>query len=236
MNLDFTLVALGLITGVATLAGGVLALRLSNQLHLILGFSAGAVIGVALFDLLPEAIELGAPVATATAVCGAGFLAYLAADRAVGGETGRKGHLGAGGLTLHSLVDGLAIGLSFQVSAAVAAVVTLAVLAHDLCDGVNTVNVSLAGGAGRTWARRWLAADAAAPIIGILLSRLITVSRPGLALVLAAFAGAFLCLGAAGLAPASQARHPKVWTTLATIAGAIAIWLVVRLAGLGTSS
>ena len=235
MNIDPKLIALGLIAGAATLLGGVLALRLERRLHLILGFSAGAVIGVALFDLLPEAIDLGAPAAAATAVCGLGFFAYLAADRAVGGETGRSGHLGAGGLTVHSLVDGLAIGLSFQVSAAAAAVVTLAVLAHDLCDGVNTVNVSLAGGAGRIWARRWLTADALAPLAGIVLSRLVTVTRPALALILAAFAGAFLCLGAAGLAPASHSRHPRMWTTLATVAGAAAIWLVVRLARVGAS-
>jgi ZIP family zinc transporter len=230
------LLGLGLIAGVATLAGGLLALRLSRRVHLILGFSAGAVIGVALFDLLPEAIDLGAHAASATAMTGLGFLVYLAADRALGGEGGRTGHLGAGGLTVHSLMDGLAIGVSFQLSAAAAAVVTLAVLAHDLCDGINTINVSLAGGAGRTWARRWLAADAAAPLIGILASRFIVVSKDGLALILAAFAGAFLCLGATGLAPASHARHPKAWTTLATVLGGAAIWGVVRLAGLGASS
>ncbi|HWD68055.1 MAG TPA: hypothetical protein VG227_08865 [Caulobacteraceae bacterium] len=236
MNLNITLVVLGLITGVATLAGGFLALRLSSRIHLILGLSAGAVIGVALFDLLPESVELGARAPAATGMVGAGFLTYLVAVRTLGGGDGRTGHLGAGGLALHSLMDGLAIGLSFQVSAAAAAVVTLAVLAHDLCDGANTVNVSLAGGASRTWARRWLVADAIAPLVGILLSRMIAVPRSGLALILAAFAGAFLCLGAVGLAPASHARHPTAWTTLATVIGAAAIWLVVRLAGLGASS
>ena len=41
------------------MAGGLLALGLRDKLHLILGFSAGAVIGVAFFDLLPEAIDFG---------------------------------------------------------------------------------------------------------------------------------------------------------------------------------
>jgi ZIP family zinc transporter len=38
----------------ATMLGGVFALRFRDNLHLILGFSAGAVVAVALFDLLPR--------------------------------------------------------------------------------------------------------------------------------------------------------------------------------------
>jgi ZIP family zinc transporter len=227
---ELLLILLGLAAAAATLVGGTVALRLSRRLHLILGFSAGAVMGVALLDLAPEALELSRAPATAFAFMAAGFMAYLAADRALAASGGRRGHLGAGSLTLHSLMDGLAIGLSFQVSAAAAAVVTLAVLAHDVSDGINTVNVSLAGSAGRLWARRWLMADAAAPIVGIFLSRLVRISPANLGLTLAAFAGFFLCIGASELIPASHQRHPKAWTTVSTMLGCAAIWLVVRLA------
>jgi ZIP family zinc transporter len=227
---ELLLIPLGLAAAAATLAGGTLALRLSRRLHLILGFSAGAVMGVALLDLLPEALELSRAPAEVFALTAAGFMVYLAADRALSAGGGRRGHLGAGSLTLHSLMDGLAIGLAFQVSAAAAAVVTLAVLAHDVSDGVNTVNVSLAGSAGRIWARRWLMADAAAPLVGIFLSRLVRVSQSTLGLALAAFAGFFLCIGASELIPASHQRHPKAWTTLSTVIGCAVIWLVVRLA------
>jgi ZIP family zinc transporter len=227
---ELLLLPLGLAAAAATLVGGTLALRLSRRLHLILGFSAGAVMGVALLDLMPEAVELSRRPAEVFALTAAGFMVYLAADRALSAGGGRRGHLGAGSLTLHSLMDGLAIGLAFQVSAAVAAVVTLAVLAHDVSDGVNTVNVSLAGSAGRIWARRWLMADAAAPLVGIFLSRLVRVSQSTLGLALAAFAGFFLCIGASELIPASHQRHPKAWTTLSTVIGCAVIWLVVRLA------
>ena len=66
-----------------TFLGGLLALRLRDRLHLILGFSAGAVMGVAFFDLLPEALGLAPPLdpATVLAVTALGFVLYLAFDR-----------------------------------------------------------------------------------------------------------------------------------------------------------
>jgi len=227
---------LGLAAGAATLAGGALALRLTRRLNLILGFSAGAVLGVAMLDLLPEAVKLADHSSNVFTAAAAGFIAYLAADRTLSASAGRRGHLGAGGLTLHSLMDGLAIGLSFQVSPAAAAVVTLAVLAHDVSDGINTVTVSLSGQTGRLWARRWLMADAAAPLVGVLISRLVSVPKETLGLALAAFAGFFLCIGASELVPASHQRHPRAWTTIATALGCGAIWLVVWLADLGTAA
>src|SRR5690348_6815473 len=70
----------------ATIAGGLLALRLKDKLHLVLGFSAGAVIGVAFFNLLPEALQLGQKYDSAatllTWAC-LGFLLYLILDRAI---------------------------------------------------------------------------------------------------------------------------------------------------------
>ena len=48
-------------TFVSTFLGGLFALRFKDKLHLVLGFSAGAVVSVAFFDLIPEAIELGKP-------------------------------------------------------------------------------------------------------------------------------------------------------------------------------
>jgi zinc transporter ZupT len=240
-RLDLLLVGLGLATGAATLAGGWLALRFADKIHLILGFSAGAVIGVALFDLLPQALALGqnihgptAATIPVTTVMAAGFLGYLAIDRALliatTDRAGHRGHLGAGSLTVHSLLDGLAIGLGFQVSMAVGAVLAIAVLAHDFSDGVNTVNLSLAGSGRPAVARRWLIADAAAPTVGIAASRLITVPQGQLAVIVAAFAGFFLYIGASELLPDSHHRHPRAWTTLATLLGAALIYAVVRFA------
>lgn len=60
----FFVLALSLCTAITTMSGGLLVLRLRNRLPLALGFSAGAVIGVAFFDLLPEAFRLGGSAAS----------------------------------------------------------------------------------------------------------------------------------------------------------------------------
>lgn len=238
IRLDLLLAAIGLATGAATMAGGVLALRLKSTLGLLLAFASGAVVGVALFDLLPEALELGRashPLSTMTTAAAVGFALYFAVDRLApviaAGEGRHKGHLGAAALTLHSLMDGLGIGFAFQASAAAGVVVAFAVLAHDLVDGLNTVTLGLSGGLQRTTARRWLAADAAAPLVGIGVSRLVALPQPVLALLLAVFAGFFLYIGASELLPHSQNQHRRTTTVLLTILGLAMIYAVVKLAG-----
>ena len=67
------------------MAGGSLALKLRDRLHLILGFSAGAVVAVAFFDLAPEALQLGQGygIANMLAIIAGGFLLYLLLDRLI---------------------------------------------------------------------------------------------------------------------------------------------------------
>lgn len=221
---------IGLATGAATLAGGILILYASSALDVVLGFSAGAVIGVALFDLLPEALDLTGdhnPL-TITAALAVGFAIYLIVDRsfALLGES-RKRHLAPASLTLHSFVDGLAIGLAFHVTPAAGVIVAVGVLAHDFIDGANTVVVSLSGGSGRAAAKAWLAADAAAPVVGILLSGTLAIRTFSLAVLLAVFAGFFLYIGASELLPRSQARRPRVSTVTATVAGLALVYALI---------
>jgi ZIP family zinc transporter len=109
--------------------------------------------------------------------------------------------------------------------------VALAVLAHDFSDGINTVNLSLAGGVERTGARRWLVADALAPLAGVAAGSLFRLQPPGLALVLALFSGFFIHIGWSELIPESYQRHPHRWTTVATLLGSAAIYIVIRIAG-----
>ena len=236
-------VIIGIATFVATLLGGLFALRFKDRLHLILGFSAGAVIGVAFFDLLPESIVLGGgayDVATITSIAAAGFAAYLMLDRFFAlhqhaddddhGVT-RRGKLGAGSLSVHSFLDGTAIGLAFQVSAAVGAMVAVAVLVHDFSDGINTVNMVIKNNGKRGQALRWLAMDAIAPVIGVMSTLFYTLPESVLGIVLAVFSGFFLYIGASDLLPESHHAHPTKWTTVVTVAGIAVLYLAIRIAG-----
>jgi ZIP family zinc transporter len=227
------LALIGLATGAATYLGGALALRVKDHIRFILGFSAGAVIAVALFDLLPEAAQLSKdlPLRDVLGFTGVGFAAYMLLDRMLM-RLSRKnaGHLGPASLTTHSFMDGVGIGLAFHVSSGAGLVLALAVLAHDFSDGVNTVSVSLTTSGPRT-ARGWLTADAIAPIVGIAVGQLLPIPEQYLALLLAAFAGAFLFIGASELAPESYQRHPRLWTSVSTALGMAVIYGAVRLAG-----
>jgi len=235
-------------TFVSTLLGGLFALRFKDKLHLVLGFSAGAVIGVAFFDLLPEAIEMGEKFydsATIIQFTAIGFLAYLVLDRLVffhahqgeeSHEAGAPGHthrgaLGAGSLAVHSFLDGVAIGLAFQVSAAVGAIVAVAVLVHDFSDGINTVGMILRNDGGRRRAFKWLLADAIAPVLGAFSTLFFSLSEQSLAVVLAIFAGFFLYIGATDLIPESHHAHPKIITTIMTLFGVGVLYVAIQFAG-----
>ena len=224
----------------STMLGGLFALRLRDRLHLILGFSAGAVIGVAFFDLMPEALELGTThfdISTVVSIVALGFLIYLMLDRLVLLHTHTdhdqhvRGNTGAGTLSVHSFLDGIGIGLGFQVSASVGIIVALAVLAHDFSDGINTVNYIIKSGGERVAAFRWLLVDAMAPVLGILATLFFSVSEQDLGLLLALFAGFFLYIGASDLIPESQHGHPMRWTTISTVLGAGVLYAIIHLAG-----
>lgn len=225
----------------STFLGGSFALKFKDKLHLILGFSAGAVLAVAFFDLLPEALDLGSSaysVPLLTSIVALGFMLYMVLDRIITLHSDQeetwythRGILGAASLSFHSFLDGLAIGIAFQVSSAVGAIVAIAVLVHDFSDGINTVNLILKNKGTKEHAKKWLLIDAAAPIAGMASTLLFTLPEATLGIILALFCGFFTYIGASDLLPESHHTHPTKWTTFATLLGAAVVYLAIRLAG-----
>src|SRR3954466_6304899 len=161
-----------------TMTGGLVALRMAHSLPTVIALSGGIVVAVALFDVLPEAIDLLPDDSTAIgALMGAGFLTFFMFERSLvlhhrdepadARAHGQVGTFGAFGLSAHSFIDGLAVGLAFGANTSTGVLVLVAVLAHDFADGLNTVSFVLNQSQDRRQAIRWLPlAPTAAPTRG----------------------------------------------------------------------
>lgn len=242
-----TLLIFAVATGVITFLGGLFSLRFKDQAHLITSFSAGVVLGLAFFDLLPESIELvgSEKVFLTSIVISLGFIFYLILDRIFHNinekvkcedmhdhghehiEHGHRGVLRASSLVVHSFLDGVGIGFAFQVSTGLGVLVAVAVLAHDFSDGINTVTAIIKSSANTKKALKFLSVDSLAPIFGILFTLFFTVSENILGLILALFTGFFFYIGASDLIPESYHNHPTKLTTIMTILGMIFIFVII---------
>ena len=231
---------LALGTLIATAAGGLLALTLRERLHWVLGFAVGVLLGVVAFELLPESVEqsrrVGGDGQAALVAVVVGFVLFHALKRfalarhahAAGSALQRQRALGTvSSLALvgHSLMDGVGIGVAFQVSPAVGLTVAVAVIAHDFCDGLNTVSLMLLHRHSAPSALRMLALDAIAPVLGAASTLAFSVPPALLAPYLGLFAGFLLSIGAMDILPQALSR-----------AGPAAARNLIGLAGLGAAS
>lgn len=223
------------LTVISTFLGGLVAFRFHRELHTLIAFTGGIVVAVALFDVLPEALDAVGDSRRVTTVVGAGFLLFFLAERVLvlhhrdepeqARAHRRVGALGAAGLSVHSLIDGLGIGLAFHLDTATGMLVFLAVISHDFADGMNTVGFILRQSGDRRSARRWLTVDAVAPLVGATAGAAIEISERGLGYVLAAYAGFFLFMGATDLLPEAH-RHPSWRRVFLTVAGFVATAII----------
>ena len=141
-----TAIVLAAITALATTAGGFLAIKAKDRLHLVLGLSAGLLLGLVAFDLLPEVFELGtsellgAPAVSVALI--AGFLLLHFYEQLFGSHEPAEsdyghdhkhassvaGSLGALAMGGHVFLDGLALGVAFKVSSDLGIAVFIALL------------------------------------------------------------------------------------------------------------
>lgn len=233
------LIGIAVAAFISTFLGGLFALRLRDNLHLVLGFSAGAILAVAFFDLLPEAIEIVGEtyeVHFVTTLIAIGFVIFLLLDRFLWQHShsdhdvhaSPRGAISAGSIVFHSFIDGVGIGLAFAVSPVLGITVATAVLFHNFSDGINTVSMILRNGGEKTKAYFWLFLDALAPVLGIITAQFFVLPEETIGLMLALFAGFFIYIGASDLLPESHHRHPVVWTTIATLLGMTLIFLAIQ--------
>jgi ZIP family zinc transporter len=240
-SMEWIVIPFALATVGATLTGGAIALRLSHSLPTLIALTGGIVVAVALLDVLPEAID---SIDDARLVCGLvaiGFLIFFLAERVLvlhhrdEPDQARAHHqvgaLGAFGLSIHSFIDGLGIGLAFGLDTATGVLVFVAVVSHDFADGLNTVSFVLSQSEDTRRAKRWLTADALAPLAGALVGAAISVSQETLGYILALYAGFFLFMGATDLLPEAHGEHASWRSVALTLAGFAAIFAITQVAG-----
>jgi len=238
-------IALAATTVLATFSGGMLALRAKDRFHLVLGLSAGLLLGLVGFDLLPEIFEMNTDnligVRTTSVALIAGFLSLHFIEQFAGSHEPAEsdyghehthaveiaGTVGAIAMAGHIFLDGVALALAFKVSNALGYAVFIAMLVHAFSDGLNTVALLVKTGQWRSRGKYLLAVDALARIGGAAIGSALTISDSNLAIYLAVFSGIVIYLATSHILPEAHSKHPSKVTMLATLAGVVIMWAVV---------
>ncbi|HSX40409.1 MAG TPA: ZIP family metal transporter [Candidatus Saccharimonadales bacterium] len=238
-----TPILLSFATFISTFAGGLFAIKHRRDLHYIMSFTAGVLIAVCFFDILPEAFtitgEHNIPLTFLSVSVVVGFLLFHILEKTIlihhaheEEYTEHKhpqiGLVGALGLSFHSFLDGVGIGLGFHVSPHVGFLVAIAVIAHDFSDGLNTVTLMLTHKNTQNKAKRLLFLDAVTPIAGVLSTYAFSIPQNVLVLYLGFFAGFLLYIGASDLLPEAHSKHSSFKMIGLTLLGVIFIFLVTR--------
>lgn len=238
------IILLAIATFVSTLLGGLFAIKFKNKLHYIMAFAAGVLLGVVAFDIFPEIIQeintnsfssIGVMIALVL-----GFLIFHILEKSILIQHCHEddcdlhkhpqvGVASALALAGHSFMDGVGIGLGFQVSPAIGLLVAIAVISHDFTDGMNTVTLMLNNKNTDRKSKLFLLLDAAAPVLGALSTLLFTLPPQFLVLYLGFFAGFLLYIGASDILPEAHAEHSSYKLMGLTILGTLFIFVITHL-------
>ncbi|MGK2851510.1 MAG: ZIP family metal transporter [Candidatus Limnocylindrales bacterium] len=237
MTIEAIAVSLGAF--LSAMSGGWLALRAVRYVGAIIAVGAGIRIGAAFVDLIPEAIEHLGSLDAAMFWTTLGFVSFYVVDKLtslhVGHETAAEldheeadhqhiGVVGAAGMGIHSLLDGVALAAGLAAGGAIGTIIAFVVIVHRFSDGIGVVSFLLTSRMEPRIAMRWVAIVAAAPLVGVVIGSLLTVPESALGAMLAFFAGFFLYVGAAELLPEAHRRDGSRYIVLATLAGVALIY------------
>ncbi len=208
---------LGLVAGLANVAGGLLLLRVRAErfLHGFVAFGAGFLIAVAIVEMVPESLHaspIAAPLWILAGFCGVHLLEHtLVAHFHFGEETHAEEFLHRStaysvtcGLAAHTFFDGIAIASGFAFSNALGWLIFTGMLLHKLPEGFTVASVMLASGRSARVAFTAACALGAATVAGVAAIHFL----PGLAAVgLPLSAGVALYVAGTDLLPEVNRAH-----------------------------
>jgi len=237
-------ILLSIATFFSTLLGGFFAIKFKDKLHYIMAFAAGVLLGVVAFDIFPEIIEqvrihnfnsIGIMIALVL-----GFLIFHILEKSILIQHCHDeeclihhkhpdiGVASALALAGHSLMDGIGIGLGFQISSTVGLLVAIAVISHDFTDGMNTVTLMLNHKNSDKKSKLFLLLVAIAPVLGAASTLLFQVPAQFLVLYLGFFAGFLLYIGASDILPEAHSKQSSYGLMSLTILGTLFIFIITR--------
>lgn len=225
------------LTFISILAGGYIGLKYKDKLHLILGFTAGVLLSVVAFDILPEIFKLvnttGINIVSPMIALISGFFIFhifekmLLIHHAHENVYGKHKHPHVGiasalALIGHSFMDGVAIGFG-------GGIVAVAVISHAFSDGLNNVSLTNLNKNTPLQSKILIFAHAFAPILGTLVTHLFVIPDNFVLLYLGFFAGFLLYIGASEILPEAHSQNSS-WKTIAmTLLGVISIFIISTL-------
>jgi zinc and cadmium transporter len=192
--------------------------RLHSILFFLLAFSAGTIFGAAVFDLLPEAVEL-VDEHTVFLYIAFGYVAFYFLERFIywyhghGHREDMEGiepergfaYLNLLGDGVHNFIDGMVIAASFTVGLHVGLATTMAVIFHELPQEMGDYGILMYAGFDRVRALVLNFAAALCVVVGGVFATFYLETVEALSGLLIAFsAGAFLYLAASELVPELQ--------------------------------
>jgi ZIP family zinc transporter len=237
-------ILLSIATFFSTYLGGLFSLRYKSKLHSIMAFAAGILIGVFSFDIMPEVINqikkynFSPTGPMVTLVCG--FIIFHILEKTILIHSAHEdeyadhkhhphvGILSAIALAGHSFMDGVGIGIGFQINPAVGFLVAIAVISHDFTDGMNTVSLMLTNNNTDKKAKWFLLLDALTPILGVIATLFYKFPPYFLVLYLGFFAGFIIYIGASDILPEAHSKHSSFKLIALTLAGLLTIFIITR--------
>ncbi len=232
---------LGAIAALADVAGGFVLVRakgVERYLRYFVALGAGFLMATALIEMMPESLRLNQPhPLLGPGLIMAGYCAVHLLEHTINAHFhfGEETHTGEfvsrhtgnsvlGGLSLHALFDGVAIGSGFLVTSWLGWLIFLAILLHKAPEGFTMASVMLASGRSRRTALYSAVALAAATMAGVLVIELVPSWLPyGLPLS----AGVALYVAATDLVPEVN-REPGIRMALVFFAG-VGAFLLLRM-------
>ena len=216
-----------ILAALSTLAGGIIAIYLKRKeikIRNLIGFSAGILISVALFDMMPE---IGLESKLAAAMLLAGFFIPYLIERVVMFHACREkecefhtaGWPGMIGVVIESLVDGIAIVAGFAVQPLLGAVIAVAVIAHELPRGFSTAIMMRSANYSTKAVLGSVIIDSLLVFAGAGIGLLFIIPQNAIGYTLAFAAGTFLYVGAGDLLPEAH-RKFDLWVILSVLIGA----------------